>query len=120
MQSEPAFIQGVYPFTGAGLENPQPLSAEATTFVTPSDRFVQPTYVRAGNSSDAMVYLVLRRDEQPIRYFPIAAQGNAHVALAVVEELPPDTKLDVLIAAPEGVTGYVVVDVGLVLTNHEY
>ena len=67
-----------------------------------------------------MIYLILRRDEKPMRYFPVAARGNSHVALAVIEALPPATRLDIVIAAPEGVSGHAVVDAGLVLTNREY
>jgi len=56
---------------------------------------------------------VLMRDGQPMRYFPIAAKGAEHVPLAVVEDLSPDTKLDVFIGAPQGTQGTVVIDVGL-------
>jgi hypothetical protein len=31
----------------------------------------------------------------------------------VVEDLFPETKLDVYLAAPEGVTGFAVIDIGL-------
>ena len=35
-----------------------------------------------------------------------------HVSLAVVEDLLPDTKIEVLIAAPEDVAGTIVLDIG--------
>lgn len=70
-------------------------------------------YFRAGNSSADLICIVLMRGGQPMRYFPIGAKGAEHVPLAVVEDLNPDTKLDVFIAAPQGVQGTVVIDIGL-------
>jgi hypothetical protein len=36
------------------------------------------------------------------------------VALTIVEDLAPDTRFEVFLAAPEGVKGIVVVDIGLI------
>lgn len=60
-----------------------------------------------------MIYLVLMRAGQPMRYFPVEAKGSEHVPLAVVEDLEPDTKLEVFMAAPAGVQGSLVIDIGL-------
>jgi assimilatory nitrate reductase catalytic subunit len=60
-----------------------------------------------------MIYVLLRRDGQPMRYFPIGARGSTHVSLRVVEDLLSDTVLDIAVAAPEGVHGTVVIDTGL-------
>jgi hypothetical protein len=60
-----------------------------------------------------MIYVLLRRDGQPMRYFPIGARGATHVSLRVVEDLLSDTVLDIAVAAPEGVHGTVVIDTGL-------
>jgi hypothetical protein len=49
-----------------------------------------------------------------MRYFPIGARSAVHVALAVVEDLEDDTVLEVHVAARDGLTGTVVVDLGLV------
>ena len=49
-----------------------------------------------------------------MRYFPIAAKGATHVALRVVEDLLADTVLELYVAAPDGVKGTVIVDLGLV------
>jgi assimilatory nitrate reductase catalytic subunit len=49
-----------------------------------------------------------------MRYFPIGAKGDVHIPLRVVEDLDADTALELHLAAPEGVTGTVVVDFGLV------
>jgi hypothetical protein len=48
-----------------------------------------------------------------MRYFPLGAKGAIHVPLAVVEDLHPESSLEVLLAAPAGVSGTVVIDIGL-------
>ena len=35
------------------------------------------------------------------------------VRLAVVEDLQPETKIEILLAAPVGVSGFIIIDVGL-------
>ena len=54
------------------------------------------------------------RDGKPMRYFPIGARDAVHIVLAVVEDLDDDTVLEVHVAAREGLTGTLVVDLGLV------
>jgi len=49
-----------------------------------------------------------------MRYFPVGAQSATHIALAVLEDVHPDSTLEVQIAAPVGAKGEVVLDVGLV------
>ena len=49
--------------------------------------------------------VVLFRDGQPMRNFPIAAKGATHVALQVVEDLFGDTMLELFVAAPAGCSG---------------
>jgi hypothetical protein len=71
-------------------------------------------YFRAGNSCDAMIYSIMMRDGVPMRYFAVGARAGTHVPLAVVEDLFPETKLEVFLGAPAGATGYVVIDIGLV------
>jgi hypothetical protein len=112
IDSEPKFIQGIFAFAGAGYAEPVPLVG--ASYAVPSDKRVQPLYFRAGNSSAEMVAIMLMRDGKLMRYFPIGAGSSSHVQLAVVEDLAPDTKLDLMIAAPEGAGGTVVVDLGLV------
>jgi hypothetical protein len=106
------FIQGIFSFTGRGLAHPHPLHDSARLTVA-ADKRGQLIYARAGNSSDALICVVLARDGKPIRYFPIGANASAHVPLAVVEDIFPESKLEVLVAAPEGVAGTVVIDIGL-------
>ncbi|MBV9850342.1 MAG: molybdopterin oxidoreductase [Armatimonadetes bacterium] len=113
MYSKPQFLQGVYPFAGQGLTNPHLLSPELT-YTVPVGKRTQFIYFRAGNSAAEMVYVSLMRDGNPMRLFPIGARGDVHVALAVVEDLMSGTKLETFIAAPENVSGQVVLDIGLV------
>src|SRR5580700_9561693 len=112
MLETPKFIQGVYSFKGVGLEAPVVLTD--AHYTVPSDKRAQLTYLRAGNSTPELIYLVLHRDGKAMRYFPIGAKAGVHVPLVIVEDLHPETRLELLVGAPEGVHGSVVVDIGLV------
>ena len=112
MYSKPTFIQGVREFIGKGLLEPTSFS-EVLEYIVPSGRRAQLIYFRAGNSSAEMICVVLMRDGKPMRYFPIGARSSVHIALAVVEDMMADTRLEVVIAAPEGVLGSLIVDIGL-------
>jgi hypothetical protein len=111
--STPRFLQGAYEFTGGGYDKPV-LIDDALRYVVPTGATTQSVYFRGGNSAPEMVSVVLYRDGVPMRYFPIAAQGATHVALRVVEDLLGDTVLELYVAAPEGLSGTIVVDLGLV------
>ena len=111
MLEKPKFIQGVFPFQGSGLAAPRPLEPE-TTYRVPQDKRSQLIYFRAGNSAAEMIYFVVKRDGTPMRYFPIGAKGAIHIPLAVVEDLHPGTLVEVAIAAPEGVSGQALLDIG--------
>ena len=54
------------------------------------------------------------KDGKVFRIFPIGAKASVHVPLAVVEDLFPESKVEVFVAAPEGVGGHVVLDIGLI------
>jgi hypothetical protein len=112
IESEPKFLNGVFAFTGAGYEKPALLS-DKLVYKVPSDKRSQLIYLRAGNSYPEMIYLVLMRDGTPMRYFPIGAQAATHVQLAVVEDIFPDSILEVFFAGPPGVSGFAVIDIGL-------
>lgn len=107
------FLQGAFTFTGQGLEKPTPLD-DSLRYVVPAGATTQPVYFRGGNSSEELITVVLMRDGAPMRYFPIGAKHAIHVALRVVEDLLADTVLELLVAAPDGCSGTVVVDLGLV------
>jgi hypothetical protein len=112
MNSTPRFIHGVFPFEGKGLDTPHAIGP-GTDYNVPADKRAQLIYLRGGNSADKLIYLVLTRDGKPMRYFPIGGNASVHVPLAVVEDIFPESKLGVLLAAPKGVSGTVVLDVGL-------
>jgi hypothetical protein len=111
--SSPRFLQGVFAFDGLGLDKPVLLDP-SLTYTVPAGCTTQPVYFRGGNSSDELVCVTLVRDGVPMRYFPISAKGSLHVSLRVVEDLLSDTVLELFAAAPKGVAGSLVVDLGLV------
>jgi hypothetical protein len=113
MDSSPRFLQGVFSYVGKGLDIPVPLAAELS-YTVPLGAVTQPVYLRAGNSGDELACLVLTRDGAPMRYFPIGARAGTHVSLRVVEDLPGGTVIEVYAAAPDGASGVLVVDLGLV------
>jgi hypothetical protein len=112
IDSEPRFIQGIIPFVGAGYAKPVPLTAAG--FTVAADKRAQPLYFRGGNSTAEMIAVGLLRNGKLMRYFPIGAKAAEHVQLAVVEDLEPETKLELMVFAPEGLSGTVIVDLGLV------
>jgi len=112
MDATPRFLQGIFAFTGEGLQKPALLSADLA-YTVPSDKRSQLIYLRAGNSSDELIYLLLRLAGKPMRYFPVGARSSVHVSLAVTEDIFPETPLEILIGAPAGTGGILVLDVGL-------
>lgn len=113
MLENPKFIQGVYSFEGAGLDKPVSFDPPAT-YTVPYDRRAQTIYLRAGNSSAELIYVLMTRGHRPMRYFPVGAKSGVHVPLAVVEDLNPETEVEVLLGAPAGLKGSVVLDIGFV------
>lgn len=113
MHSTPRFLQGVFAFEGRGIDQPFPLGG-ALSYTVPDGVTAQVVYFRGGNTAAELVYLVLMRDGQPMRYFPIGAKEDVDVPLHVIEDLGSGTILELHLAAPEGVAGAVVVDLGLV------
>jgi len=112
MEPKPRFIHGVFAFEGKGLDAPFLLDPRAM-YVVPKDKRAQLIYLRGGNSTSELVCLTLVRDGRPMRYFPLGAKAGMHVPLAVVEDLFPESKLEVFIGAPKGTAGTVVIDFGL-------
>ncbi|XVV17047.1 molybdopterin oxidoreductase [Actinoplanes sp. CA-131856] len=113
MHSTPRFLQGVVAFEGKGLDQPAPVSPELS-YVVPDGVSAQAVYFRGGNAAAELVNVVLVRDGKPMRYFPIGAKGDVHVPLRVVEDLLSGTSIELWLAAPAGVSGTVIVDLGLV------
>lgn len=114
MASTPRFLQGIFPFTGHGLSKPE-LIDDSAAFVVPSGSIAQPLYFRGGNSSDELIVVTLLRDGSPMRMFPMGAKDGVNVPLRVVEDVDPDSLLELVLSAPDGTSGDVVVDFGLVL-----
>lgn len=114
MASTPRFLQGIFSFTGSGLDKPE-LIDPSLSFVVPPGVTAQPLYFRGGNSSHELVVVTLLRDGVPMRLFPMGAASGVNIPLRVVEDVDPDTVLELVIAAPSGTSGEVVVDFGLVL-----
>ena len=113
MRSHPRFLQGAFPFVGAGLDSPVKLDG-GPTYKVPADRRAQLVYFRGGNSTDELICVSLVRDGEPMRLFPLGARAGTHVALRVVEDLLPDTEIEIHVAAPEGMSGTAIVDIGVV------
>jgi len=113
VKSTPRFLHGVYPITGEGLGKPGPVDP-ALRYQVPEGKTAQALYFRGGNSTAELIYLLLVRDGEPMRWFPIGAKSDCHVPLRVVEDLDGGTVVELHVAAPLGVTGEIVVDLGLV------
>lgn len=111
MLEKPVFLQGLFLFEGAGMDSPHAFEPELN-YKVPQDRRAQLVYFRGGNPGTELVYVLLKQNGQPMRYFPIGAKASTHVELAVVEDLEPGTVLEVFIGSEFG--GSVVLDIGLV------
>jgi assimilatory nitrate reductase catalytic subunit len=112
-QARARFLQGVFPFVGRGVFDLAPLN-DALSYIIPPEKTAEAVYVRGGNLSDDLIYLTLSVNGTSIRYFPVGPKADFHVPLAIVESYPVGTRFDVCLAAPRGLSGTVVVDVGLV------
>ncbi len=113
MISTHTFLQGIFAFTGAGLDDAGVIDPTLTHEV-PLGRTCQALYFRGGNSCDELIVVALVRDGAVMRLFPIGARSDVHVPLRVVEDLDGGTRLELWMSAPTGMSGTVVVDLGLV------
>jgi hypothetical protein len=113
VHSTPRFLQGVHAFEGKGLDQPVPID-DALSYLVPDGVVAQAVYFRGGNAAAELICVVLVRNGTPMRYFPIGAKGDVHVPLRVVEDLDAGTAVELWVAAPAGLTGTVIVDLGLV------
>jgi hypothetical protein len=113
IDSIPRFLNGAYAFAGAGYDKPAMLDP-SLAYVVPADKRAQLIYLRGGNSSAELAYITLMQNGKPARIFPIGARASMHVPLAVVEDLPPDTRIEVFFGAAAGVGGTLVLDLGII------
>ena len=111
-QAAPRFLQGVYPFAGRGVFDLAPLNDDLC-YQVPAGKTAEVIYFRAGNLSDDLLYLALSLNGRPIRYFPVGPKADFHVPLSIVESYPAGSRIEVCLAAPRGLTGTIVVDVGI-------
>ena len=111
MLEKSVFIQGLFSYVGSGLGNPIPFTSPVM-YIVPPDKRAQTIYFRAGNPSPEMIYVVLTRRGHPMRYFPVGAKGAIHVPLAVLEDIPPGTPVELLVGAPQGTESSLLIDVG--------
>ena len=107
------FLQGVFPFVGRGISELGLLN-DALRYQVPTGKSAEVLYFRAGNVSEDLIYLVLSANDTPIRYFPVGPKADVHVPLAITESHAEGTRLEVGFAAPRGLSGTVVIDVGIV------
>ena len=112
-QAVPRFLQGVFPFAGRGMFSAIPLD-DTLSYIVPSGKMAEVVYFRAGNLSDDLIYMALWADDKAIRYFPIGPKADIHVPLAIVDPHPAGTHLQIGFAAPHGLTGTIILDVGIV------
>ncbi len=80
----------------------------------PADKRAQLIYLRAGNSSPELAFVSIMQGGKAMRTFPVGARAAIHVPLAVVEDLEPDTVIQVFYGAAEGVSGTFILDIGLI------
>lgn len=111
-EAAPRFLQGVFPFAGRGFFDLGPLN-DALCYQVPRGKTAEVIYFRAGNLSDDLLYLALSVNGQPVRYFPVGPKADFHVPLSIVESHPAGSRIEVCLAAPRGLSGSVVVDVGI-------
>lgn len=106
------FLRGAFPFRGRGRADPAPLGCELRHIVA-GGVVAQLVYFRGRNDSGELIYIVLMRDGEAMRHFPITAHGEVYIPLRVVEDVPGGSVIELHIAAPEGLTGTVDLDLGL-------
>ena len=99
--------QTITVFEGRGLLEPQALDLR---YRVPPGRSAGMMYFHDGSTVSSLVNVSITRDGELLRYFPVAANDTLHVSLAIVEEHPAGTLLDVW-AAGEG-SGMLILDIG--------
>ncbi len=110
-EAKPKFIQGAYSFAGSGYDRSIAVGANCKVAF---DAHAQPVYLRGGNSSEELIVLALTIDGTAVRLFPVGAKSAVHVPLAVVEDIAPDSLIEITISAPAGCSGTAVIDFGIV------
>lgn len=110
MEQKPAFIQGTFKFVGEGYDTP--VSLFGAQYQVPTNKNAQFVYFRAGQSADDTINLILYRNQETMRLFPLGMKSAMHFPLAIQEILEPGTKIELKLAAETGLRGSVFVDLG--------
>lgn len=110
MEPKPAFLQGTFKFKGEGEDTPVALFG--ATYAVPANARAQLVYFRAGQSSDDAINLILLRNGETMRLFPLGMKSAMHFPLAIQEYLPSGSELELKVAAAKGVMGSLFVDLG--------
>ncbi len=113
IDSIPRFLNGAFAFHGTGYDTPALLDP-SLVYTVPADKRAQLIYLRVGNSSAELAYVSIMQGGKAMRTFPVGAKAAMHVPLAVVEDLEPDTVIQVFFGAASGVAGTLVLDIGLI------
>jgi hypothetical protein len=113
IDSTPRFLNGVFAYQGAGYDKPAALDP-SLVYAVPADKRAQLIYLRAGNSGAELAFVTLVQDGKVARMFPVGAKAATHVPLAVVEDLQPDTRIEVFFGAAPGASGVLVLDLGII------
>ncbi len=108
-EGQPVLLQTITTFEGQGLTRPMPLGL---CYTVPDGRTAGMFYFRAGSTVGGMVNVSVLRDGKLMRYFPIAANSAIHIPLAIVEELPAGSRIEI-VAAGEG-SGTLILDIGYI------
>jgi hypothetical protein len=106
-EGTPVLLQIITDFEGRGLTAPMPIGL---SYVVRDGRTAGMFYFRGGSTVSGMVNVSILRDGKLMRYFPIAPNSAIHVSLAIVEELPERTRIEIH-AAGEG-SGTLILDIG--------
>jgi hypothetical protein len=113
IDSVPRFLSGAFAFEGFGYDAPRLLDP-SLVYTVPADKRAQLIYLRVGNSSAELAFVSIMQGGSAMRTFPVGAKSAMHVPLAVVEDLEPDTVIEVFYGAARGTSGTFVLDVGLI------
>ncbi len=113
IDSTPRFLQGAFAFTGAGLTTAR-LAGPVAGLRRSGGQARAADLPARRQLHGELAYVTLMQDGKPARMFPLGAKAGIHVPLAVVEDLQPDTRIEVFSAPPRACRGTIVLDVGII------
>lgn len=111
--AKPVFLQGVFPIPPSGIYE-RMLVDISLQYTVPAGTQSEILYFRAGNLSDDMIYLTVVANGHSLRYFPLGPHSDSHVELVITESHSAGTCIEVFSSAPRGVSGAVVIDIGII------